>query len=149
MLPFFFGDGFPDVGTSSSPSFVDVDNDGDGMVDGVWVDLGKPVRTTTDGRRIKPLFSFLIVDLDSKLNLNAHGQLNRDQFNNASGAGGVQGANVVDNLADSHLSVHPSINPTLPNDDLPVGSGWSVAEINLQNVFPQAGTGNLSRANLE
>ena len=137
--------------TSPARWVLDVDNDGDGMVDGVWVDLGKPVRTTTDGRRIKPLYSFLIVDLDSKLNLNAHGQLNRDQFNNASGAGGVQGTNpnVVDNLADSHLSVHPSINPVLPNDDLPVGSGWSVAEINLQNVFPQAGTGNLSRANLE
>jgi hypothetical protein len=51
----------------------DVDNDGDGAADSVWVDLGMPVRTTTDGRTYKPLFAILCVDLDGRLNLNAHG----------------------------------------------------------------------------
>jgi len=53
----------------------DVDNDGDGITDGIWVDLGMPVRSTRDGRLYKPLFSFLCVDLDGRLNLNAHGNL--------------------------------------------------------------------------
>ena len=53
----------------------DVDNDGDGVPDSVWVDLGLPVRSTADGRLYKPLFAILCVDLDGRLNLNAHGSL--------------------------------------------------------------------------
>jgi len=53
----------------------DVDNDGDGKPDGIWMDLGFPVRTANDGRRYKPLVSFLCVDLDGRLNVNAHGCL--------------------------------------------------------------------------
>jgi len=51
----------------------DVDNDGDGMADSVWVDLGMQVRTTADGRLYKPLFAILCTDLDGRINLNAHG----------------------------------------------------------------------------
>ena len=53
----------------------DVDNNGDGKPDGIWMDLGFPVRTASDGRRYKPLFSILCVDLDGRLNLNAAGAL--------------------------------------------------------------------------
>ena len=60
----------------------DVDNDGDGVPDSVWVDLGLPVRYTTDGRAYKPLFAILCLDMDGRLNLNAHGSLRAD----ASGA---------------------------------------------------------------
>ncbi len=52
----------------------DVDNDGDGLRDSVWVDLGFPVRQTPDGRYYKPLFAIHCVDLDGRLNLNSHGQ---------------------------------------------------------------------------
>ena len=52
-----------------------MDNDGDGVPDSVWVDLGMPVRSTADGRLYKPLFAILCVDLDGRLNLNAHGSL--------------------------------------------------------------------------
>jgi len=51
----------------------DVDNDGDGVPDSIWVDLAMPVRSTADGRLYKPLFAILCVDLDGRLNLNAHG----------------------------------------------------------------------------
>lgn len=51
----------------------DVDNDGDGQTDSVWVDVGFPVETSADGRRYKPLVAVLCVDMDGKLNLNAHG----------------------------------------------------------------------------
>ncbi len=51
----------------------DVDNDGDGVADSIWVDLGMPARATSDGRMYKPLFAILCVDMDGRLNLNAHG----------------------------------------------------------------------------
>jgi hypothetical protein len=50
----------------------DVDNDGDGIPDSIWVDLGFPVQTAPDGRRYKPLFAILCTDLDGRLNVNAH-----------------------------------------------------------------------------
>ena len=57
----------------------DVDNDGDGMPDSVWVDLGMPVRYTGDGRAYKPLFAILCLDMDGRLNLNAHGSFAQTQ----------------------------------------------------------------------
>jgi hypothetical protein len=65
--------------TGSNPSFDavkgpwDIDNDGDGIPDSVWLDLGYPVQSTSDGRLFKPLFAILCVDLDGRLNVNAHG----------------------------------------------------------------------------
>ncbi len=53
----------------------DVDNDGDGRPDSIWVDLGYPAQQTADGRWYRPLFAILCVDLDGRLNLNAHGSL--------------------------------------------------------------------------
>ena len=51
----------------------DVDTDGDGIPDAVWIDLGMPVRSTPDGRQYKPMFAIYCVDMDGRLNLNAHG----------------------------------------------------------------------------
>ncbi|MBT5599322.1 MAG: hypothetical protein HOJ62_11940 [Planctomycetaceae bacterium] len=63
----------------SNPSFDpingpwDVDNDGDGIRDSIWIDMGFPVQTDSSGRRYKPLFAVLCLDMDGRLNLNAHG----------------------------------------------------------------------------
>jgi hypothetical protein len=43
--------------------------------DSIWLDLSFPVLTAVDGRRFKPLFAPLIVDLDNRLNVNAHGNV--------------------------------------------------------------------------
>jgi hypothetical protein len=51
----------------------DVDNDGDGRPDSVWLDLGFPVQTSADGQLVKPLVAVLCLDLDGRLNVNAHG----------------------------------------------------------------------------
>lgn len=53
----------------------DVDNDGDGIADSIWIDLGLPVRSSPDGRKYKPLFAIYCVDLDGRLNLNVHGSI--------------------------------------------------------------------------
>ncbi len=43
------------------------------MPDSVWIDLGDPIQELEDGTRYKPLYAFLVIDLDSRLNVNAHG----------------------------------------------------------------------------
>jgi hypothetical protein len=53
----------------------DVDNDGDGVADSIWIDLGFPVRAAKNGKLYKPLFAILCEDMDGRLNLNAHGDL--------------------------------------------------------------------------
>ncbi len=52
---------------------LDVDNDGDGTADSIWVDLGLPVFTSREGKLIRPLVAPMIEDLSSRLNLNAVG----------------------------------------------------------------------------
>jgi hypothetical protein len=53
----------------------DVDNDGDGVPDSVWIDPAHPVQVTKDGRTYKTLVAYLVIDLDGRLNLNAHGTI--------------------------------------------------------------------------
>ena len=53
----------------------DVDTDGDGVPDAIWVDLGFPARPAPNGKMYKPLFAIFCIDLDGRLNLNAHGSL--------------------------------------------------------------------------
>lgn len=50
----------------------DVDTDGDGIVDSIWVDAGLPVSPGPDGTLRKPLVAIYCRDLDGRLDLNAH-----------------------------------------------------------------------------
>jgi hypothetical protein len=43
--------------------------------DAIWMDLGAPVMIMPDGRKYKMMFAPLIMDLDGKLNVNAHGNI--------------------------------------------------------------------------
>lgn len=51
----------------------DVDNDGDGYPDSIWIDPGFPIQVSRDGRLYKRLIAPLILDLDGRLNLNTAG----------------------------------------------------------------------------
>jgi hypothetical protein len=53
----------------------DVDNDGDGIADSIWIDPGFPVSTAKDGRQYKKLVAILIRDMDGRVNLNAMGAI--------------------------------------------------------------------------
>lgn len=53
----------------------DVDNDGNGIADSIWVDLGVPAQLNAQGKLVKPLFAVMCVDLDGRVNVNAAGTL--------------------------------------------------------------------------
>lgn len=57
---------------------LDADNDGDGIKEGIWLDLRMPVQQFNDGGNIRNyvvLHSVTIYDMDGLFNLNAHGNL--------------------------------------------------------------------------
>ncbi len=110
----------------------DVDNDMDGVTDSVWVDLGLPPQHTPDGRLYKPLFAFLCVDLDSRININAHGswvqQASNTDYNQPERAG-------VDLTA---VAGFPMPSPTSPLQ-MPVASGFGPADIPLGATIIDSG----------
>ncbi|MEN0111046.1 MAG: hypothetical protein AAF805_10010, partial [Planctomycetota bacterium] len=129
----------------------DVDNDGDGVPDSVWVDLGLPVQKTEDGRFYKPLVAMLVEDLDGRLNLNAHGgehdlatldpSAATPQNLDGSQRGGFP---MVGNLpTDTRALAARLPGGALASDfgtlrtsnQLPQGSGWGPAEVSLRPVL--------------
>lgn len=53
----------------------DVDNDGDGTTDSVWLDLGYPPRRNSAGQLFKPLYAFMVIGLNGRIPLNTAGNL--------------------------------------------------------------------------
>lgn len=101
---------------------LDVDNDNDGVLDSVWIDMGHEVVTTKDGRLVKPLVAAMVVDLDSRLNVNAHGTFADAQARATSVAGGF--------MTPSNLLGPNSTTPAV-SINMPRGLGWGPAEISL------------------
>lgn len=112
----------------SNPNFTpvngpwDVDNNGDGIRDSVWIDLGMPARYGLGGQLHKPLFAILCTDLDGRLNLNAHGCLAQT----LSGYYGAVSATAAGVFAGVDTANPPSMDR---------GQGYGPAEINLAPVL--------------
>jgi len=118
----------------------DVDNDGDGVPDSIWVDLGFPVRSTPDGRRYKPLFAILCVDLDGRLNLNAHGSYYQSQIDSYFAPSQVAELPLTVAERAGAFRYASSSEAPLAQVLLPRGLGVGPAEINLQPLFQYPGT---------
>ncbi|WP_152053269.1 hypothetical protein [Tautonia marina] len=110
-----------------------VDNDGDGVGDSVWLDLGYPVQRSNDGTLYKPLFSFMAVGTNGRLPLNTAGNLNARLLvdNPATLNFDEAGLPLYDHA--SHLGYSPSeINPqyALQNafDPTPDGAGNNIPD---------------------
>lgn len=102
----------------------DVDCDGDGQPDAIWLDLGFPIQTDPSGRRYKPLFAILCEDLDGKLNLNAHASLSHVDW--------LAGVGETQPMTLPATSTIDTISTAL----LPRGQGYGPPEIGLQSLFP-------------
>lgn len=59
--------------SANATNNLDVDSDGDGVLDSVWIDIGLPAQTDSEGRTFKPLVAYRVVDMDGRINLNTSG----------------------------------------------------------------------------
>ncbi len=130
--------------TGSNPSFnpvngpFDVDNDGDGIRESVWIDVGFPVQTAADGRTYKPLAAILCLDMDGRLNVNAHGNIaDVDQYRLRSTPGTTASS------AEIAMTVPPAAICNNTGATFPLvqrGEGYGPAEISLFPLFSTIGT---------
>jgi len=117
---------------TASPSATNqppVDNDGDGVFDSFWLDFGFPVIRDSNGTACKPRVAVLVVDLDGRMNVNAHGS---------------QTASAT--LQNGPNFTWPSTAPQLPASlsaaqfsALPLGSGYGPPEVRLGDIFRLSG----------
>ncbi len=123
----------------------DVDNDGDGLLDSYWLDLQLPIKTAANGRAYKPLLAFLVVDMDGRLNINAHGNLAQIQEDYRIGenpsadgrrpyAGGTTTNGAIWNFEDPD-------GDGIPDRRLARGSGYGPAEINFRHLVDNPNLG--------
>ncbi|MDZ7619988.1 MAG: hypothetical protein U1E05_23555, partial [Patescibacteria group bacterium] len=115
----------------------DVDNDGDGFADSIWVDLGLPVRATADGQLYKPLVAILCIDMDGKLNLNAHGSLAQVNADPTNPGADYYATPTLPTTGQQYIT-------PLPATSLLRGQGYGPAEINLSTLFTTGGTVGLA-----
>ncbi len=120
---------YPDLGTGAVTNAVtkddspwDIDNDGDGDKDSVWMDLGLAPRAMPDGTMVVPMYAILTEDLDGRINVNAHGQY--DTVNSTTCSSTAAGGGSFQGYAGDAA-------PTTPL----VGQGYGCAEINPTAVF--------------
>ncbi len=102
----------------------DVDCDGDGTADAVWLDLGFPMQTDPSGRRYKPLFAILCTDLDSRLNLNVHGNLSQ-----------VAALAPATQTEPVPVSLPTLAGAPISSNTLPAGQGYGPPEVFLGSVL--------------
>jgi len=139
-------------GTSAGGAW-DVDTDGDGIPDAVWVDFGFPVRSLPDGRLVKPLVAVQVVDLDGRLNVNAHGTYAQTVPQYYSPI-----TNAFNSTSDPYFCPWPTgfvfppgmsppsfvFSPGSSPITLPRGFGYGPAEINLLPLFGDYFMSNLA-----
>ena len=88
---------FPDLVPGPNGRITyDVDNDGDGQTDSVWVDLGYPARRNAQGQLYKPLFAFMVIGINGRIPLNTAGNL----AGGGSGNGGTHAAHLGNSVSE-------------------------------------------------
>ncbi|MDO5566521.1 MAG: hypothetical protein Q4G59_07675, partial [Planctomycetia bacterium] len=105
-------------GAGQAYSFVpyDVDNDNDGVKEGIWIPSGLPIRIAEDGTPYATMFSYTVLDMDGRVNVNYAG--NWDQLPHYYVSGAAQNAyDSVAGLVNSYSGLiknNGQINSVLP-----------------------------------
>lgn len=102
-----------------------VDNDGDGVADSYWLDFGFPVIRDSAGVACKARAAVLVVDLDGRLNVNAHGS--PAELAILDGSTAVQWPSAAPEL--------PAALPPARFAALPMGSGYGPPEVRLSDLL--------------
>ena len=125
---------FPDLIPNATTGKItyDVDNDGDGLTDSVWVDLGYPARRNAKGQLYKPLFAFMVIGLNGRIPLNTAGNL----AGGGPGSGGAHAAHLGNSVSEIDptyalqngfqglpLDANAFINPVLGTQPWPAPDG--------------------------
>lgn len=97
-----------------------VDNDDDGVADGIWLSKVLPSRVTPDGGMLDFEVSYLVLDLDSRININAHGSLTSIEAPAATWTGSA---------------------------DVPIGNGYGPADVDASSLFVDPLANNQQVAN--
>ena len=114
-------------GDHNPPRPVEVDNDADGTADGVWLPKLLPSTTSTKGGKLTFRVSYLVLDLDGRINVNAHG--------GGSGAADAMDSTKPVGPADIEPPVDEDGNPTEPFDN----DGWTKIQSGGPTNNPPAG----------
>ena len=116
--------------TGSNPAFDpvfgpwDVDNTGEGIPDSNWVDAGLSPVSGPDGRMYKPLVAAHIIDMASRLNINAADGLERTKAKAA----------LKGDFVSSSTVVGPNVAAALPTGENQIGSGYGPADIDVSEL---------------
>lgn len=106
------------------------DNDNDGKQDGFFLDFGLPTVISPNGDQVLLHASVLVVDLDGRINVNAHGTLSQLLYPSSVNSG-------THTLWPSGTDV-PVSGAALAA--LPMGSGYGPPEIDIGRLFPDDDT---------
>ena len=141
--------------TYNQPFEYDVDTDGDNERDAIWMDLDLPVLVRpTDNATYIPMIAFKIIDLDSKLNLNAIGNLSGNTTTAATtNFGNIGNPNDPTDPTNRDISISSmglsswEINPIWALDTLP--SEVPAATLNDHTTYFHTPTTQRQLANME
>jgi hypothetical protein len=121
---------FPRETDPATPTVLpEVDNDADGVLDSKWIDVGFPMLRADDGTTYRAQAAYLVLDLDSRLSLNAHGSpFQLEAMLTASDVDPVlrwptQGTFLPADLTDQEFG------------ELAYGSGYGPAEVRIWDLF--------------
>jgi hypothetical protein len=125
------------TGTSAIPSYTggtgQIDNDGDGVADSNWIDIGLPSLVDAAGNILQPKAAILVVDLDGRINVNTHGSnVDLETTEGPSDFGGGGGDSLAlypDELL--YAADGTTVTGTIELKKLPRGLGLGPAEIAL------------------
>lgn len=129
----------------------DVDNDGDDVKEGIWIPSGLPIRSASDGTPYATFYSYTILDMDGRINVNTAGSWDQMPSNTYAYNAHVLGEytlsemtvnsnyNAFDSLFDAHNFYNPALsdNSSSPWFDYENRDDW-LDDLGRSLFFPSA-----------